>query len=530
MMDTVLESQAGETTLATEKRKRHFGPRMIFCIIIIMMGSLSYSYSAGVISTTIGQPSFYEYMGLNNSPHATALLGACSSLYYAGGVFGSFFSNFVGDRWGRKISIYTGAIIVLVSAALCAGSVNIAMFIVFRFISGFGGFMLLMSVPLWIIEVVPPEVRGAFAQCHSVAVSTGYLISSYVGVGFFLDLPVNSISVWRGPQAIGALPPIILLLGLWWVPESPRYLLMKGHVDKAREIVRSLHSAHGDTEHRFAEIELFQMTRQIELDRTLPSSWLYIFRRPSFRKRMWMTVFIGFAVLSSGNLSISIYATVMLSNLGFDSTKQLLIQSGFFVAVLPGLFTSIFFTDHLRRPSMVGGGLFVLAVVLSCYTAVTASFLDVASNKPAQIAGVALIYIFEVFSAALVEGPLAYWAAEFYPTHLRAKGATLQTVTYACVSIMWSQSGSTAIANLGWKFFLIFICITIVTGNIIFWFFPNTQGKSLEEVALLFGDDDLVVLLQEDIRIDASHNITGKLLLDGEGKIIVENLEDIQQT
>lgn len=525
---STVESQSGGTTAFTEKQKRHFGPRMVLCICIMLMGSLSYSYSAGVIATTVGQPSFYEYMGLVNNPHAPALLGACSSLYFAGGVFGSFFSNFVGDRWGRKPSIYIGAMIVLISAALCAGSAGVAMFIVFRFTSGFGGFMLSMSVPLWIVEVVPPEVRGAFAQCHAVAVTSGYLLSSYVGLGFYLNLPINSIDAWRGPQAIGALPPIFLLMGLWWIPESPRFLLMKGQLDKARTIVRSLHSSPGEGEHHFAEIELFQMTKQIELDRTMPSSWYHMFRRPSFRKRAWMTVFIVFAVLSTGNLSISTYAAVIFGNLGFDSTKQLLIQAGIFAAVLPGLLSSIFFTDRLRRPTLVGGGLFILAVVLSCYTAVTASFVDVVSNKPAQIACVALIYIFESLSSALIEGPQAYWSAEFYPTPLRAKGQTIQTVTYSCVSILWTQCSTTAIANLGWKFFLIFIFITLVTSNVVFWLFPDTRGKSLEEVALLFGDKDLVVLLQQDIHIDGSDRITGKLLLDDGDKAIVENIETVQ--
>ncbi|KIW29745.1 uncharacterized protein PV07_05534 [Cladophialophora immunda] len=534
------------------KGKRHFRLRTIFSVVVMCLGSISYAYSAGIIGNTIAQPSFYRYMKLSDT-NAAALTGATTSLYYAGGVFGALSSHSIGDRFGRKTSIYMGGAIIVryflctdfefpcdpvsswlqadsnsqvVSAALCAGSVHIAMFIVFRFVSGFGALILSMTIPVWITECVPPEVRGAFAQFHAVGVSTGYLLASYVGVGFYVNVSPASLATWRGPQAIGAVPAICLLCGLWWVPESPRYLLMKGREEEARDIIRKLHSSSGDT--LFAEMEAFQMKKQIELDRTLPSSWSEIFRRPSLRKRMLMTIFVVFSVLSSGNLTIVLYATQMYESLGFDALKQQLLQAGQLAAVMPGLVAAIFFTERLRRPTMVAIGLSSMVIVLSCYTAVSAQFAGQSNNRSAQIAGVALVYIYLVLSAALTEGPCAYWSAEFFPTHLRAKGATINVVTFCVVSILWTQSASSAISNIQWRFFLVFICITAVTSPIIYFFFPDTQGKSLEEVALLFGDTDLVVVCQEDIVLDAeSHTITGKIHIGGEEKAVAEHLDTV---
>ncbi|KIX98612.1 uncharacterized protein Z520_05913 [Fonsecaea multimorphosa CBS 102226] len=523
-----VEAQSIEPTISVERRKRHFGPRMIFSVVIMCMGTLTYSYGAGVIATTIGQPSFYAYMKLDNGARTSSIIGATTSLYYAGGIFGAFGANFVADRWGRKASIYTGALTSLAAAALCAGSVHIAMFIVFRFLYGVGGFMLLMTVPLWITEVVPAEVRGAFAQCHGVCTSLGYFLSSYVGVGFYTNGSLKGgQDSWRGPLAIGAIPPILFLCSLWWVPESPRFLLLKEQTTKAWEIVRRFHSAPGDTDHRYAQIEMFQMKNQIELDRTLPTSWLFMFKTPSMRKRMCMTIFIVFAVLSSGNLCIATYATVIMSHSGWDSLAQLNIQAGMMAAVMPGIFAAIFFTEKFRRPTMVMIGLLGMTVVLSCYTGVAASVNLDAQHKAAQIACVALLYLFQIFSATFTEGPLSYWAAEFYPTHLRARGQTIQVVSYGAFSILWGQSGPTAISNIGWRFFLVFICITVVTSFVIYWYFPDTQGKSLEEMALLFGDDDLVVVRQQDIHIDADHHLVGTVHKDKEGQAIIVNLEDI---
>jgi MFS family permease len=212
-------------------------------------------------------------------------------------------------------------------AALTAGSVHIGMFIAFRFVTGFGGFLLFVAVPLWITEVVPLEVRGAFAKFHGVCTSLGYMISSYVGVGFYVNVSTAGLNTWRGPLAIGALPPILFLCGLWWLPEWPRYLLMKGRTEQAWEIIRKFHTEPGNDDHRYAEIEMFQMKKQIELDRTLPSSWLFMLKTASIRKRMWMTFFIPFATLSSGNLSISTYFVIMLSQTAWsplhNSTSKL---------------------------------------------------------------------------------------------------------------------------------------------------------------------------------------------------------------
>jgi MFS family permease len=77
-------------------------------------------------------------MGLNNNPNANALLGAMNAMFYVGGFFGSFFNQWVADRFGRRISLATGCTVTLISAALTAGSVDIGMFIAFRFLTGFG--------------------------------------------------------------------------------------------------------------------------------------------------------------------------------------------------------------------------------------------------------------------------------------------------------------------------------------------------------------------------------------------------------
>lgn len=498
------------------EKRRPIRGSTVLVVIMMTFGSVAYAYSGGVIATTFGQPSFISYMGLDKSSNASAILGATSSLYYVGGFFGSFFSNWMADRYGRKPAILVGLIIVLLSAALCAGSVHIAMFIVFRLTSGFGAITLSMIVPLWISECVPPEVRGAFSQLHGSAVELGYLLSSYIGVGFYFHVP-DGDNAWRGPHALGCLFCLPLLAGLWFVPESPRFLLMKGREEEAEKVVRQFHSVADDTEHQFVDTEMFQMRKQIELDRTLPSSWMDIFKRPSYRKRLVMAIYLTFSIQATGSQVMAIYATTIFKNLGYSTAKQLLLQAGIFAMSWPLSTVCVFYTEKFRRPTLVAIGLAGITAVLASYMGLTATYID-SANRSGQIAATAMVFIFFACYASSIEGPFYYYVSEMFPTHLRAKGMALQASTFCWTSILWAQSGPTAIATIGWRYFVIFAVLSATSSAVIYFYFPDTRGKSLEEIAALFGDDDQIVGHQRDILVGLDKSTVNGDVHSSDGK------------
>ena len=107
-------------------------------IIATTLGNDSVDFCQIALLTLIGQPSFSAYMGLDTAPNADALTGATIALFFVGGFFGAMSTWWIADRFGHKIAIATGSTIVCVAGALAAGSVNITMFIVFRFFTGWG--------------------------------------------------------------------------------------------------------------------------------------------------------------------------------------------------------------------------------------------------------------------------------------------------------------------------------------------------------------------------------------------------------
>jgi len=163
-------------------------------------------------------------------------------------------------------------------------------------------FQLLASVPLWVTEVVPPTHRGILTDIHAVMINLGYVIAGYTGLGFYFFHHSNS---WRGPMGVQLVLPFILLCGIYWMPESPRFLVAKDRIDEALQIVRRLHANPDDADDHFADVEFYQIRKQVESDWRNKTGYQEIFKRKSYRKRAMISMFLTFSLMSSGVLVIN---------------------------------------------------------------------------------------------------------------------------------------------------------------------------------------------------------------------------------
>ncbi|KAL6240266.1 hypothetical protein RBB50_012832 [Rhinocladiella similis] len=477
-------------TLEEEPRRHHRTKTILYCVGA-SWGSAAYGYGASIIATTIGQPSFLRKMGLDTAPNASALLGAANALYFVGGFFGALLVAAYADKYGRRPVMAAAAAIMLVSSALLAASVHIAMFLVFRFANGIGGYMAMTSIPLWITEIVPPKHRGALNDICPIFINVGYVSASWIGIGFFF---LDTQDAWRAPLAMGCLPCLLCLVSLWFVPESPRYYLLKDRPEEAWNIICSIHTHHGDE--TFARHEFQQMKHQIQLERSLDASYLQMVKRPSYRKRVLMAIFLVFTCVSSGVLVINNYATLIYGALGYSNKDQLFLQAGWVMAAFLFNMLAPIWVDRMPRPRLmlIGFSGCVSSVVIQM--ALLASYGDT-TNKAALGACVAFLYLFVSFYGGFLDGVTWWYTGEIFPTHIRAHGMTIGMATYAVTNIVWLQAAPTAFKNIGWRYYLFFIAFTSV-GTIIIWLtFPDTLNKPLEEIAALFGDDDLVAAYED---------------------------------
>jgi MFS family permease len=166
--------------------------------------------------------------------------------------------------WCGLLSLFGGAL-------LC-GSSNIGMFIAGRLFAGGGSWGFLAVTPLYCAELAPPDLRGLMVGMNGVNIALGYALASYMGLAFYY-LPYGDTQ-WRAPLGIALVWPFMMIVVCLIAPESPRWLLMKGNVEKAKEVTFKLHSIKGDPDQEFARGEFYQMSKQAELDRKMEPGWV----------------------------------------------------------------------------------------------------------------------------------------------------------------------------------------------------------------------------------------------------------------
>jgi sugar porter (SP) family MFS transporter len=445
--------------------RRQFRAYNVFMVLVMSLGSMGYGYSASIIATTLAQPSFLTYFALDTRSNATQLIATMNGLYQTGGLLAVFTIAWLADRLGRRAAIAVSAFITLVAGACLAGSVNVVMFIFFRFVSGAGAFMILAAVPIWMNEVVPPSVRGILVDIHGAALLFGYMLATWIGYGFYNYQSTNGAQ-WRAPLAFQCLPVALLLVGIWWMPESPRWLLMNDRIEEAERTLRKLHTPEE------AAIELVQIRRQMEIDRRLDSSYLSMLTKPSYRKRALLGVLTTCSIQFSGILVINNYGPTLYKALGFGVNEQFLYQGGWITLAFGCGCLALFVVDFVPRPKLIAGGIFGCMVALIVEAALVATYATSSSSiaKPdasALKAAVALIYVYVVFYEICLDGTQFAYLGEIFPTHLRAKGMALGVAGICLMNIIWLQAAPTAFANIGWKFYLCFIIPGCISAAVI---------------------------------------------------------------
>lgn len=327
------------------------------CFTVGFVGQFSFGYPSSIIGVTLAQPAFLEYMHLIDAEgkidsHSNSLIGATSGVFQAGAFFGILIGSYVMDKWGRKAGVIYCALLSIFGDAGLAGSRNISMFIVFRFFAGAGSWSFLAlselfnlfalppahvsPAPVYSAELSPPKLRGFFVGMNAMGITFGYAMASYMGLAFYYaDSPTAQ---WRGPLSIALVFPVLMLLVILIVPESPRWLLMVGQEEKAREIVMKLHYVAGDPGQEYARSEFYQMQKQTEFDKTLNPTWTQMFVKPSYRKRSLLACTFAFIGQSTAVLVINNYGPTVYKALGYGTLDQLILQCGWITVAIPSNF------------------------------------------------------------------------------------------------------------------------------------------------------------------------------------------------
>lgn len=440
-------------------------------ILFVTFGSVTYGYSSSIIATTLGQPTFLAYFELDTRKNATQLIGAMNGLYQAGGLIGVLSCIWAADKYGRRVALFINAVITVVGGALQAGSVDVGMFIFFRFVTGWGIGALVALVPLYQSEISPPKIRGLLVGMHGVLLCVGYTLASWVGLGFYF---VNASGAqWRIPLAIQCIFPLVLAAGVLFLPESPRWLLDHDRVEEAFKAFHATHAeSSGDT--RTSEVEFEKLRQQIKMEEDEPTAWKDLWQRKSLRKRCIVGFLTMFAGQGSATLVINNYGPSLYSSLGYGTVRQLVLQ-GAWISVCPfgNVFNSLV-VDKFGRTRLLAVGLTgcVIALAGEC---ITVSIFQKTGDTGVAAAAVFFLFLHIGFYSTTTDATSYIYAAEIFPTPLRAKGLAISICGLFSATIAFLQAAPTAFDEIGWRYYLVFIVITSIMVVVILWYFPEVS-------------------------------------------------------
>lgn len=283
--------------------------------VFLAIGGFLFGYDSGIISSTIAQPFFISYMGEPTESER----GGIVSAFTGGAILGALSISYLADILGRKMTVFVGAIISIIGCALQAGAVNVPMIIAGRLIAGMSVGLLSALVPMYCSEIATAEDRGKLSGLLQFMLSWGFFIAQWLGYGCF---QVDSPFQWRFPLAFQIVPGLVMAAGVWFMPESPRWLVEKARYEEAQQVLSKLHGNGHNQE--FLDLEFREIRDTIIAEKSVAvRNWKEMFSRPSWRKRLAL----GMGVQAFGQLSginvINYYGPQIYALLGIDTGTSL---------------------------------------------------------------------------------------------------------------------------------------------------------------------------------------------------------------
>lgn len=432
---------------------------------VAALGGLLFGYDTGVISGAL----LFIREALALSP---TMQGIVVAIVLAGAAIGAAVAGFLSDRFGRRRIILSAALLFIVGALLSALAGGLTALLSGRFLVGLAIGTASMLTPLYLAEISPAGDRGAVVSLNQLCITIGILVSYLVG--FALAAVPGG---WRWMLGIGALPGVILAIGMLILPESPRWLAGHGHAEDAGDVLKRLRGGADVSE------ELNALRTDIALEGRQLAGWPELF---SARLRRPLVIGIGLAMFQqiTGINTVIYFAPTIFQTAGLSSAAtSILATAGVGAVNVIMTVVSIRLIDRLGRRQLLFWSLGGMAVTLLVLAGV---FHSGVSGGLAWIAVASVAAYVGFFAIGL--GPV-FWLliAEIFPLALRGRAMSLSTIANWGFNLLVSVTFLDLVAAVGdANAFLTYAVLSVVTLVFVVAMVPETKGHSLEEIELQF--------------------------------------------
>ncbi|OBT42404.1 hypothetical protein VE00_06006 [Pseudogymnoascus sp. WSF 3629] len=416
-----------------------------------------------------------------------ATLGLISASMSIGSVAAVPFIPYLNDRWGRKFNVILGSAIVAVGVVIQSAAIDIGMLIASRTIMGFGLTVCLSGAAQLLTELCYPKERARIIGMFQV--------SWYIGSIFAAGLTLGTYAwptdwSWRLPTIFQIVPSILQLAFIWFIPESPHWLISRDRHDEALAILIKYHGE-GDANSAFVAAEFLQITETLRLEKEASSRpWRELFTTKANIRRVLVAFCVGLFSQWAGNGLVSYYLAKVLATIGITNRlKQQQINLSLSCwNLFTGATAAIIGTNYLPRRTQLLIGFGSMCVLFSCWTGASATFAKDNTNNSAATGVVALIFIYYAFYNLMM--PLQYlYVSEVFPFIHRSKGIAIMQLANKGGTGFNQFVNPIGLDALQWKYYLVYVVLLAFETFTIWLIYPETKGVSLEEVAVVMEGD-----------------------------------------
>ena len=450
---------------------------LVFLSVVAALGGFLFGYDTAVISGTIAQVT--EQFGLDALQQGWYV--GCALI---GSIIGVLFAGILSDKFGRKSTMILSAILFSTSAIGCAVSTDFNQLVIYRIIGGVGIGVVSIISPLYISEVAVAQYRGRLVSLYQLAVTIGFLgayLVNYQLLGYSMSNPDVSTGwwnmvfvseVWRGMLGMETLPAIMFFIIIFVIPESPRWLILKGKEEKATNILERIYTSSKEA--------LFQLTEtKSVLSSESKSEWKLLLQ-PGIRKAVIIGVCIAVLGQFMGVNAVLYYGPSIFENAGLSGGDSLFYQ------VLVGLVNTLttvlalVIIDKVGRKKLVYYGVsgMVISLVL------IATYFIYGESWGISSIFLLIFFLFYVFCCAVSICAVVFvLLSEMYPTRVRGLAMSIAGFALWIGTYLIGQLTPWMLQNLTPAGTFILFAIMCVPYMLIVWkLVPETTGKSLEEI------------------------------------------------
>lgn len=445
---------------------------LYFISLVAIMGGLMFGFDIAIISGAV--PFLQDYFNWNELE-----LGWGVSSLLVGAVIGSLFSGILTDRFGRKGILIFVALFFAVSSLISAIALHSGVFIAARLLGGLSVGAASVLCPLYVAEIVPSKIRGRMVSVYQLSITLGILISYLINY-FLYDWDEN----WRWMMASGIIPSVIFFIGLFFIPESPRWLFRKGKKEQAFRILSRISS---EKEAR-QEIEELTLNKGKSTDKLRLSE----LKKPGFRRPLIIGGLLAVFVQLIGINIVIDYSPKILLEAGVE-IKNALLQTSL-IGIINFLFTffAIWLIDKVGRKLLYLFGSAAMAISL-CMLSATFYF---------QLNSIFALGSMLLFIAAFAGciGPV-FWTviSEIFPNRIRGKGIAFASFTQWIFNFVVILIFPAVLSAIGGSLTFIFLALMCVLQFfLVLYWLPETKGKSLEEIESIWKNEASLNLMKKE--------------------------------